>query len=475
MGNLLVGVTSFMASSILCRLVSLFVQIFLGYYLSAQDYGVYGIVVSLSIFSACFQEGVLTKLLVQRQLATEELRSWGAGLAIIFAVASSILTLVMGGIYAIAREDAIFLYMSLIIVLATMIGAFSCVGRAMALIDKDYSRAARGDLLKGVIKDLGTIPCALLGMGAYTFVASSPVSRLGEFLSYKRLRWGDVKAAFAMSARQKMRSCVGDIKWLMFGAVCASIVLRGDYFVLSFLVSAQLIGLYFFGYQIVGVVSSLFSSSIVNVLMPELSSAHATGQKKRKLGNSIAVQQFVMFPLMCFGALIASLVVNWVWGGKWDRAAIVVTTLLCLVPLRQTVVLLRTYLEAKGAWRNSFGMLATNAIGVVVFSLFGGIIGTLEAVVGMVAIWQFIYCVVFILYFERASEQLEGIVKCSLKYVLFYGVLLVGCFWALHYFEGGVKVTALVAACYVLVVLAGALLVFKDHWAIVKNAVSHRN
>ena len=62
--NLLSGLSAFFKSTLITKASSLIAQLVLGFYLSQEDFGIYGIVLSLTVFTNCFGIGIIQKVLI---------------------------------------------------------------------------------------------------------------------------------------------------------------------------------------------------------------------------------------------------------------------------------------------------------------------------------------------------------------------------------------------------------------------------
>ncbi len=178
-------------------------------------------------------------------------------------------------------------------------------------------------------------------------------------------------------------------RWVMLGAFAASFVTSGDYLVLSLVCSPEFLAAYFFGFQISRAASGLISGGILNVLMPTFS--RLGKEPERQAAGYLRALRTVsaMASPFCFGsaAIIAPLI-HFLWAGKWDESAIVAQWMLVSIPLALLSPIGRSFLEAKEKWRLQSLLLWGNAIGILVASTLGAMLGSLMSIAASVAVWR---------------------------------------------------------------------------------------
>jgi PST family polysaccharide transporter len=390
------GVASFSSSVLLVRLAALFSQFCLGWFLSKQDYGLYGIAVSLGAFAASFRVSGVFKILVQAEGDFDEISDGGFLVSLIFATLAFVVMVVSGIVYSRFANCPAVLPITCVLAVGLLLAFPVPVFQAGLSRDLRFGSVARVNAIVGVVQNLAVIPLAALGFGALSFVLPLPFIRLLETSIYKRmLPQARISGFWKRCNKAGVVRLLGPVRWIMLSALLISLVQRGDYFVLGFVVDSTLIGIYFFGYQLTTAFSTMLSGPLNKVFMPALRAKNDDPDSQQRIfGRSLKAMLAVLLPVFGGLAFVIGPFIHLVWGGKWDDAIVVSQILLLVLPFRLLAPLYRSLLEARGKWAMASAMLVVQAGGVLLSAVWGGLGGSVASIVVWIASWQVIYSLI---------------------------------------------------------------------------------
>ena len=391
--NILSGLSAFFKSTLITKASSLITQLVLGFYLSQEDFGIYGIVLSLTVFTNCFGIGIIQKVLVQKG---DAFRSHGeySSIAFLFGFASFIILIFAGFFFSsdhINRDT--FLFLTIILAVTTLLQSLVPIQKASLLVKSHYRSVATLDAIVNGLSNLLAIPLCLIGLGPYSFIAHKPFVYIYEYIKYNRilldLNQKIVKLpTFSQIKSVSLVALFKEFKWLFLGAFFTAFILKGDYLVLSYLVDIKLIGIYFFAYQLSFSIANLFTASVINnVLLPELANKKSLSDKNIFLSRCLIIILLIFSPLFFALSHFSESVILFIWGNKWEASIIIVKLLFIIMPLRLIPALLRVYLESQGKWKSSTLLNAISAIGVLIAALIGGMTDSITGIALSITFW----------------------------------------------------------------------------------------
>lgn len=387
------GLLAFVSSSVIVKFSTLFSQFALGWILTKEEYGIFGIAISITAFSACFQENTISKYLIQKGERAKQLQAYGFVISLIFACLTIITALIVGGGYAYFKEQNDVAIVAVIIACSSILGFGVPVYRASALVRSKFKRVALIDGIKLSMTQVSMIPLAILGFGVYSLAWPRPGLRIFEWLAYRQLE-PEISARNLFQGLRCSRLFLifRDLRWIMLSAFLIALIQRGDYFVFGFLVEPKIVGLYFFGFQLISSFSNMLTGSLNQVFMPSLAKLnYQPNDQARSFESASALMLASVFPVFYLLVIALPDVIHYLWSGKWDEAAIVCQILCLVMPIRFVVPLARSLFEARGLWRFNSMMMGVNAAGVLLAAGVGGIAGDIESMALCVASWQVMY------------------------------------------------------------------------------------
>lgn len=362
-------------------------QIVLAYLLSEGDWGVYAIGISFGNLVMTLRDGGANELIVQRGP-----RSYSSYRGPVFWMALAINSLIAGLLALIAPFVAAFYgepevaSILQVLALAVLLDTPALLLRAKLRIDLRFGVLSRMEMASSIVRYGGVICLAIYGMGPLSFVLPLPVISLLEtlvlYLAARDTPWQD-RPGF-----RRWRALLGDIKWLVFGSFSTMLMAMGDYLVLGRMVPAEIVGIYYFSFQLGAHVTMLGTANVGLVLMPTLARLVAQPDRLRRATlRSLRSITLVVAPIsLGLTATIAPLETA-IWGGAWLSAVACVQILCVVQPICVTYRIATSTLKARGRFRAWALLTFVYGLGLMVAAVFAGYFA--QSVTGIAAVIAF--------------------------------------------------------------------------------------
>jgi O-antigen/teichoic acid export membrane protein len=359
-------------------------QVALGYLLSDGEWGVYAVAISIAAFVTAFRDGGVLELLVQRGKASysdlrEAVFSMALATNVGLGLILSVLAPVAGRFYGKPDVAPLLWAMAIALVLSTP----AALLRAKLRIDLRFDVYARVSVGSALLHYGGVVVFALLDQGPLSFVLPLPIVALFEWLVLVVVTNERVWPGRLATARWPQ--LVRQVKWLLAGATAMIVTTMGDYAVLGRIVSTEVVGVYYFAFQLSVHVAMLAATNLGTVLMPSLASiVDDVPRQRRAVLRTIRSLGLVVAPLsLGLAAVIEPL--EWlIWGGKWQPAVPAVQLLCLMLPLRMTFAVATSLLKSRGEFRQWAGIATAYGIGLVVVA---AVAGSRSGEVSEIAAW----------------------------------------------------------------------------------------
>ena len=376
---------------------SLIAQIILGWLLSKEDFALYAIAISWSTIVMALRNGGTQRLLIQKGAQYSDLAVMYLKFALLFNLGGfAILTMaapILSGLY-----DSHALRMMLwVLGLSLPLSTAAMIFQAKLSADLEFAKVSRLIILSSLARHTSMVLFAWLGLGPLSFVLPLCVVALVETALgwHWAKRWPPSRSLTWPAIGGILR----DSRWVMLSALASSLTINGDYIAISLIESKELLGVYFFGYQLSLALVALVTSSLDTVMMPAFSSLGHELPRQTELFLRGTRLLAVGATFACFGlAIVAPVAVHGLWAGKWDEAIPVVQILSLTMPVRLMIPLCRAMLEARGDWKLISLLSICDGVGIMVAGAVGAWTGGLIAITVVVSGYNLfaaaLYCAV---------------------------------------------------------------------------------
>jgi O-antigen/teichoic acid export membrane protein len=345
------GVAWSLSAGIGVMAISLAAQILLGWLLTDHDFGVYAYAVAFyHIFRVCTDGGV--GLWLARLSKEEYDRDCGHA----FWLASG-LSILLGGVVALIARPVSVLYAEpqvaqlLWILAATLpFNALRVVLLPGLQVHLRFQTLATVKFVSALVRYSLVVGLAFAGWGPFSFVIPIAVITLLENVVYllslkipvwrTRFRWSECRRILS-------ESC-----WSLAGTLPEAVSTQIDYAVLGLVVSTEVVGVYFFAYQLTIQMVMLFSESLRRVILPVFARVESGSEgESRGLGLSASFLGVVAAPAMLLFAAVAEPLEAILWHGRWEPAVVPMQLLAAVMPLHLVSIYAEMLTQSRGRFR----------------------------------------------------------------------------------------------------------------------------
>lgn len=365
------GLVAMMGSTLVTRCGSLVAQVLLGRWLSKDDFGVYGLALSLAVAFQVLQAGGLRLLLVQEGPDAFE---HNAGPATFLSLAISTVgaaVLVVAAPWAAVVYDQPSLTPVLRVLAASLVvQSFTLAPIAKLQMDLRFTTAARVDVGSAVVRYGSTILLAAFGAGALSFAVPVLLVSLFELVGYS---WAAGIGMVRTIGFGRWRALFGRSRWALFNTLATAVPRQSDYWALGLTAAPAALGVYFFAYQLTFQIATLAINNARKVLFAVFAQRH---DDRAWLGSALADASAAVALLA--SALILGLVPiadeleRLLWHGKWADAVLSIRILAVLLPLSLVLLLPDFALQAAGRFKLSFVTSLVGNVGIPVVAFAAG-------------------------------------------------------------------------------------------------------
>lgn len=395
------GVRFSFVLAIVTKTASFGSQVVLGWLLTKTEYGMYAAALSVFALGACAREGGMQRLLVQRFPDYPQIARPAERLALIINFALVVVVLgAAAAVQSMTSHESIALLVC-VLALSLIVGPFTLAPRAKLVGEMRWPQVSRATLWDTLTRYGGAVLLALMGFGAYSIAIAFTATFVAQAIVLRRMAGHPPHGALDWPVA---RGLLRDAKWLMIGSVGRIGVTMGDYLVLTLVEAEEVLGVYFFGFQLTSPLGALFVSSLAGVLTPALVRARSDPKRlQRAYLRTVSLVSATLSPTTLLAAVISPILIHTIWQGKWDEA--IPVTVLISLSMMFIINANSCYsvLDALGKWPLRTGLLLADGLGVVIAALIGAAVGEVVTIAVAVALYRGLSGICLILIGGRLS------------------------------------------------------------------------
>jgi len=366
--------------------IGLVAQVILATILTAHDFGLFALVVAVSYMLSSVGNFGIKTLMAQRtpdEIAGLRTAVFRAGM---WAAALSGLLLVAISPFVSRLVDEPDLEGLLLVTAATFLfKPYTAIATAALQARLRFARVAWALLAATAAHYVVAIILAEAGLGALSLVIGTQVNAVVM-----------VAALWVLSRREDAAPAVASVttrraaamaRWPLAGEVAMDATGRIDFLMLGLFVPTEVVGMYYFAFQLVLRLNELLTGVARNVLFPALAQI-PDHHERQAAGVLRAGTLLALAGGAAAAALIASLfpIEEILWGGRWEGAVPAMMLLASVAPGQAVQAAVEQLLKARARFRRWTGVITVRAVGSALVALVvGAVLGDAATATGIAA------------------------------------------------------------------------------------------
>jgi PST family polysaccharide transporter len=307
-------------STLVVRAASLLAQLALAKLLLKDDFGLYGLTLTVWGFVQLLTSPGLDDVLIARKARLHIWVSPAAWMSLTLGVAGMLVMAGAAPVAAWAYDDPRLSPLVLVMALAAIPSALQIVPGAVLRARLRF-RAWAAYLLLSQIAIYGLqVGLAVGGLGAMAFVLPIPIVAA---LSAAALWWMARPGVGVRPRVRRWRYLMGDSVILLITRAVQTVQGQADRIALGIIATTTVAGVYYFAFQFATQVTRVLASNLHQVLFPGLASLK--DDPARQLAGAINAARLVGFvglPLACLQAAMVEPFLRLLFGDKWAAAVL---------------------------------------------------------------------------------------------------------------------------------------------------------
>jgi PST family polysaccharide transporter len=363
--------------------------------LSEEQFGLYALAITAGAIASVFRDGGTRKILIQRGAEYEAIGRGAFQISLLFNALSAGLLAAASPLLARFFDAPGLTPLLWVVAGSILLSTLGTVQSSKLAIDMRFRTLAVLGTSSALLRQLSSIAFALMGFGAMSFVLPLLLTAVfdavcswilvGRVPRGPALNWPLFKELFLQS------------RWVMIGAFALSLILQGDYLAVGRLEDTQVLGIYFFAFQLTASVATLFTTGMDSVLLPTM--AKLKGDQARQANafrRTLRVLTMAAAPCSVGLALVSPVLISLLWRGKWDAAIAPAQILSLSIVTRLLVPAAISLIESHGRWKLRSSLMLVDGAATVVFACIGAYLGGALSIAAWVsiggAVMTLMYC-----------------------------------------------------------------------------------
>ncbi len=302
------------ASFMLAKFAQFISQIVLARILSPEEFGVWAMVLILTVLTDLFRDKAVAQVLVQRGLDNKSIVNAVYSLGVNLSIAMFVVQTLIGIPLSYVFGRAILFPLIAVMGLKFLIGAGAGAHGAVLQQTMRFRELALSDALSGVARLLGGVVSAWLGAGVWSFAIAEISMAIADSVSKRSLSG----YSFTYQLRpdpDAVKNVQGYIKSLIGINLAVYLNTNGDNFVVGKLLGATPLGYYNLAYQL-AMLPNFALAQFNRVSLSVLSQRDDAG-KRKLLFKSLELHALLYAPLYGIAAMSAPWLIPLLYGKAW--------------------------------------------------------------------------------------------------------------------------------------------------------------
>lgn len=257
-----------LGNTVLSKLLSIGGQVVLAWYLVRDDMGLVALALSVASFPSLLRDAGLQQILVQRQ---SNFRRWASPvfwMSLTLGIASGVLLAAIGPVAARVLSQPSLVGLVTTLSVGTLLSALGTVPAAKIQIDLRYRLQAALAMGIAVATTFLNVLMARMHFGAYSIIM--PLVMVTGLRTIVLWIVSPVSIRWQLHIR-RWRYLSGDSGTILATAAFMMLVSNGDYLILGYLCGADVVGIFYFAFNLSVQTLALMTVNFGTVLFPALS------------------------------------------------------------------------------------------------------------------------------------------------------------------------------------------------------------
>ena len=343
--------------------VGLVAQVILARFLSARDFGLVALTVSISLIAVSISGFGISTLMAQRTPEEIGLIRVPVMRAGIWASVLCAVALVAVSPLASRLLDEPDLQWLLVVNAASFVlKPYSAMATAALQARLEFGRVAWALLTSAMAHYAVAIAMAAAGLGALSLIVGFQVNGIVLALMLRALT-RDLDEVRPLQAVASTRQAAALARWPLAGEVATEAVGRIDFLMLGLFVPTRVVGMYYFAFQLVLRLNALLTGVARDVLFPAL--AQITERTERQAAG---VRRAGVLLALAGGAAAAALIASMssleeiLWSGRWEDAVPAMMLLASVAPGQAAQAAVEQLVKARGRFRRWTGIITVRSV-----------------------------------------------------------------------------------------------------------------
>ncbi len=381
------GASLMLAASLIGRVAALLAQIVTGFLLSEEDFGIFAAAIGIQAIAGLLRGADAQSYLVTLPPVRRRFRT-----GTVFWVSMILYLIGLVPMIAVAPALGSHFEDDRIVTLLWILGATMCVSPFRYVLRARVNSALRfgSNATATLVNNFATYPLQIV----IAVVYRDPVALALPVLI------GSIAEIASLWAVARPNRCdfiprsrfvfpvIYQLRWLICVAATMSLWTSGDKTAAEFIVPTAVLGTYYFGYQLAIQPGRLFSTTVMNVLVPVVrrvsnDPARLRGVIRRLIGTGGFAVAGINLSLMAMIGPLERLI----WNDRWVDAVIAVQMLSAALAYTSILGIATSPLLAERRYAESLIINGIRALGVIGGAIVGSLIsGTVEGIAFWVAV-----------------------------------------------------------------------------------------
>jgi O-antigen/teichoic acid export membrane protein len=366
------GIAWMVGQTLFSKFISTGGQIVMAWLLLPKEFGVVTLAYAVAAFGALIRDAGLQNILVQRQT---HFRRWAGPvfwMSLILGLVATVLMAITAPIASRALNAPGLTGLVLVLAASTPFNALATVPAAKLQIDLRFRFQAILGFVIATATTALNILFAWMKFGPYAFILPYALTVVARTV----ILWMAAPVAVGWNLRvHRWKHLFRDSGIILATLVFGTLISQGDYLTLGFVKNPQVVGIFYFAFNLSMQTYVLLTVSVGGTFFPAL--AKLKNEPLRQMEGFLkAARTFALicFPLCFLQAALSDPGIRLVFKPEWYPAIPILQVLSVTMGIRSALILAQSLAASQGAWGTQF---LANVISSVAFMVIVGVCAVL--------------------------------------------------------------------------------------------------